>query len=76
MLKLLEEMIGKTFSDISCTNVFLRSVSKGNRNNSKNKQMGPNQTYKLLYRKGSHKQRKDNLQNKRNYLQMMRPTRA
>ena len=23
MLKLLEEMIGKTFSDISCTNVFL-----------------------------------------------------
>ena len=28
----------------------------GNRNKSKNKQMGPNQTYKLLHSKGNHKQ--------------------
>ena len=35
---------------------FLRSVSQGNRNKSKNKQVGPNQTYKLLYSKGNHKQ--------------------
>ena len=28
MLKLLEEMIGKTFSDISCTNVFLGQSPK------------------------------------------------
>ena len=37
---------------------FLRSVSQGNRNKSKNKQMGPNQTYKLLYSKGIHKENK------------------
>ena len=28
---------------------FLRSVSQGNRNKNKNKQMGPSQTYKLLH---------------------------
>ena len=33
-----------------------RSVSQGNRNKSKNKQTGPNQTYKLLYSKRNHKQ--------------------
>ena len=35
-IKLLEENIGKTFSDIKC--VF-RSISEGSRNKSKNKQM-------------------------------------
>ena len=34
---------------------FLRSVSQGNRNKSKNKQMGL-KTYELLDRKGNHKQ--------------------
>ena len=33
---------------------FLRSVSQGNRN--KNKQMGPNQTYKVSHSKGNHYQ--------------------
>ena len=42
-IKLLEENIGKTFSDINHTDV-LRSVPQGNRNNHKNKPMGPNQT--------------------------------
>ena len=32
---------------------FLRSVSQGNRNKSKNKPMGPNQTDKLLHSKGN-----------------------
>ena len=37
-IKLLEEKIGKTFSDIYCSNVFLgQLVSKGKRNKSKNK---------------------------------------
>ena len=45
-MKLLEQSMGKTFSYINYTNVFLR-VSQGNRNKNKNKQMGPNQTYKL-----------------------------
>ena len=35
---------------------FLRSISQGNRNKDKNKQMGANQGYKLFYSKGSHKQ--------------------
>ena len=35
---------------------FLRSVSQGNRNKNKNKQIGPNQPYKLLHSKGNHKQ--------------------
>ena len=34
---------------------FLRPASQGNKNQSKNKQMGPNQTYKLLHSKGNHK---------------------
>ena len=32
------------------------SFSHGSRNKSKNKQMGLNQTYKLLHSKGNHKQ--------------------
>ena len=35
---------------------FLRSVSKGKRNKSKNKQMEPNPIYKLLCSKGNHQQ--------------------
>ena len=46
--KLLEESTGKTLSDI---NRCLRSVSQGNRNKSINKQMRPNQTYKLSHSK-------------------------
>ena len=52
-IKLPEEITGKTFSDINRTN-----VSHGNRNKSKNKQMGPKQTYRLLHSKGNHKQNK------------------
>ena len=48
------------------------SISQGKRNKSKNKQMGPNQTYKLLHRKGNHEQnKKNNLQNGIQYLQTM-----
>ena len=35
---------------------ILRSVSLGKRNKSRNKQMGPSQTYKLLHSKGNYKQ--------------------
>ena len=57
-IKLLEENTGKTFSDINHSNVFLVQSSKTIINKSKNKQMGPNQTYKLLHSKGNHKQNK------------------
>ena len=50
-IKRLEKNTGKTFSDINHTDVFLGQSSQGNRNKSKNKQMGRNQTYKLLQRK-------------------------
>ena len=74
-IKLLEENIGKTFSDINWSS-FLRSVSEGNRNKSKNKQMVPNQTYKLLYSKENHKQNiKDNPQTGRK-CKSMQLTRA
>ena len=55
-IKLLEEIVGKTFSDINCTHVCPRSVSQGNRNKNKNKSMGPNLIHKLLYSKRNHKQ--------------------
>ena len=47
-------------------------VSQGDRNKNENKQMGPNETYKLLHSKENHKKKKkDNLKNGRKYLQMM-----
>ena len=54
-IKLLEERIGKTFSHKSYR-CFLRLVSQSKRNRSRNKQIRPNQTYKLLHSKGNHKQ--------------------
>jgi len=53
-IKLLEAIIG--ILQHKLYQCFLRSVSQGNRNKNENKQMGPNQTYKLLYSKGNHKQ--------------------
>ena len=57
-IKLLEENIGKTFSDINLMKCFLRSVSQSNRNKSKNKPTGPNQTDRLLHSKGTQKENK------------------
>uniref|UniRef100_A0A8D0U4Z1 Uncharacterized protein n=1 Tax=Sus scrofa TaxID=9823 RepID=A0A8D0U4Z1_PIG len=58
-IKLLEEKIGKIFSDIKLTDVFLgQSVSQGNRKRNKNKPRKPNQTDKLLHSKGNHKKKR------------------
>jgi len=51
-IKLLEENIGKTFSDTNLTNVFAGQSPKATENKSKNITMGTNQTDKLLYSKG------------------------
>ena len=61
-IKFLEENIGKTFSDINCTNVFLGQSPKAIEIK--------NKWDKLLYSKGNHKKQKqkDNLQNGRSYL--------
>ena len=50
---------------------------QGNRNKNKNKQMGPNQTYKLLHSKGNpFKNNEKTNYRERKYVQMMSPTRA
>ena len=43
-IKLLEEITGKTFSDINHTNVFLGQAPRATEIKNKNRQMGPNQT--------------------------------
>ena len=55
-IKLLEENIGKTFSDINHSNIFLGQPPKAKEINTKKTQMGPKQTYKLLHFKGNHKE--------------------
>ena len=72
-IKLLEENMGKMFSDINWTFFFLRSVSQGHRNKTKYEQRGLDQTYKFLHSKENRKKKKkkDNLKNGRKYLQMM-----
>ena len=67
--KLLEENVGKTFSDINHMNIFFRSVFQGNRNKNTNRQIRLNQIYTFLYSKGNRKKRQK--QNGRKDLQMM-----
>ena len=69
-IKLLKENIGKTVSNESYR-CLLRSVSQGNRNESKNKQMGPIQTSAFLQQRKPKTKQKDNLWTGRKYLQMM-----
>ena len=54
-VKLLEENIGQTFSNINLMNIF---PGQSNRKKSKNEPMGPNQTDKLLHSKGNQKETK------------------
>ena len=55
-IKCLEENIGRTLWHKLQQYLFW-SVSQDNGNKSKSKQMGPNQTEKLLHSKGNHKQK-------------------
>ena len=57
-VKCLEENIGKTFSDINYTNVFLGQSLEAIEIKTKNKPMGSNQTDKLLHSKGNQKENK------------------
>ena len=56
-IKLLEENIGKTLSDINLMNIFSSQSPKATEI-SKNKLMGPNQMEKLLHSKGNPKENK------------------
>ena len=57
-IKLLEENKGKIFSDINHSNIFLDQFPKAKEIKAKNKEMGSNQTYKLLHSKGNQKPNK------------------
>ena len=71
--KLIEDNTGKAFWH-KLYQCFLRS--QGSRNRNKNKQMGPNQTYKHCQSKENHKQNEKTYRMRRTYLQTMQPTRA
>ena len=52
-IKLLEENLGSTLSDISLSNIFSRYVSSDKRNKSKTQQMGLHQTNNILLSEGN-----------------------
>ena len=74
-MKLLEENIGKTFSDINRTNVFLDQSPKAIEIKAKINKWDLVKYKKLSQSKGNHKQ-KHNIWNGRKYLQTMQLTRA
>ena len=55
-IKLLEENIGKTLSDIHHSRILYDPPSRILEIKAKNKQMGPNYNWKLLHNKGNYKQ--------------------
>ena len=70
----LEKIIGKTFSDINCTNVFLGQSPKATEIKISKWDRIPGLTNFAQQRK--HKKKNTNLQNGRKYLQMMSQIRA
>ena len=55
-IKLLEENIGRTLFDINHSKIFFDPPPRVMEIKNKNKQMGPNETSKLLPSKGNYKQ--------------------
>ena len=55
-IKLLEKNIGKTLFDINHSTIFSDPPPRGTEIKNKSKQMGTNETSKLLHSKGNHKQ--------------------
>ena len=53
-IKLIEENIDSTLFDIGLSNIFLGMSPQARKTKEKNKQMGLNQTKKLLHKKGNH----------------------
>ena len=75
-IKLLEESIGKRFSDINCTNVFLGQSTKAIEIKPKINKCNLIKLTRFCTAKETIKKQKGNLLNGRKYLQMMRLTRA
>ena len=55
-IKLLAETIGRTLFDINLSKIFFDPPPRVMEIKTKNKQMGPNETSKILHSKGNHKQ--------------------
>ena len=55
-IKLLEENVGRTLYDINHSKILFDPPPREMGIKNKNKQMGPNETSKLLHSKGKHKQ--------------------
>ena len=55
-IKCLEENIGRTLYDINHSKILCDPPPREMEIKNKNKQMGPNETSKLLHSKGNHKQ--------------------
>ena len=58
-IKILEENISSKILDIAHSNFFIRSISPGEGNKRKNKQMELHQTKMFLHSKGNHQQMQD-----------------
>ena len=70
-----EETTPKANTLTQITPVFSQLSLPSNRNKSKHKQMGLDQTYKLWHSKGDHKENKKQPTDRGRYLQMMQPIR-
>ena len=57
-IKIIEENIGSKISDIACSNFLLDISPQARETKEKNKQMGLQQTKKILHSKGKHQQNK------------------
>ena len=73
-IKLLEENIGKTFSDVNHTNIFLGPSPKAIEIKTKINKWDPMKVKSFCPAKETITRRKDNLQNGRKYLQMKQLT--
>ena len=74
ILRFLEDIIGKTFSDINCTTVFLSQYPKEIEIKAKINKWKQIKPTGFLHSRGNQAKRKDNLRNGRKYLQTMWPT--
>ena len=75
-IKLLEENIGKTFSDIDHTNVFLGQSPNAIETKAKINKWDLIKLTSFRTTKEAINKMKDNVQTGRKYLQMVQPTRA
>ena len=75
-IKLLDENTGKTFYDINCSNIFLDQSPKAKEIKANINKWNLIKVKSFCIAKGTIQKQKDNLQNRRKYLQTMWLTRG